>query len=94
MQRQRAMTYTETSHISDVPDVQDFFHYLVHDRHVDFYPNDHFALYADPDTHVPTFTPREVALHNRLMAECFAICETTDTDIYELASTALGHPLG
>lgn len=83
------MTYTATSHIHSVKDVETFFHHLVEERKVNFHPDDDFADYICYEDHTPTFTSEEVQVYNRLMDEPFDVCEKTDTDIYSIGFNEL-----
>lgn len=79
------MIYNEESHITTVEEVANFFHHLVFDLKLNFHPDDDFAEYVNSKTKEPLFTPEEIALYNRLMAESFKVCEDSeDKDIYDL----------
>lgn len=76
------MRYTTQSHITTIEDVQDFARYLYNERKVAFHPDDDFADYAYYDNGEAMFTDNEVPLHNRLMKECFTVCDQHSEDIY------------
>ena len=79
-----SMKYNVDSHIQSVDGVKTFFHHLTEERNVNFHPNDDFANYVSLKDHAPTFTDEEVVIYNRLMDECFDVCEKKDVDIYEI----------
>ena len=75
------MTYTSDSHIRSVKDVKTFFHHIVYERNVNFHPDDMFEDYVSCESEINSFTLEECAVYNRLMDECFDICEKNGTDI-------------
>ncbi|MCF0244800.1 MAG: hypothetical protein HUK06_08490 [Bacteroidaceae bacterium] len=78
------MKYTEESHITTLKEVEAFAKHLVHDLHVPIHPDDRFEDYVNLDNGERQFTQEEAAIGNRLMAECFDVCEKAGTDIYDL----------
>lgn len=85
------MNYTEDFSIKTLEDVQDFAKYLYNERGVAFHPDDDFADYANDETGEQTFTDEEIPIFDRLMDECFVVCEREKKDIYEVMSAF--HPL-
>ncbi|MBO4380397.1 MAG: hypothetical protein J5784_05285 [Muribaculaceae bacterium] len=83
--------YNETSTIKTIADVKELAKYLYYERGVAFHPDDDFEDYICEETHEPTFTKSEVNLFNRLMGECFDVCEREQKDIYEVMSEF--HPI-
>ena len=75
--------YNDDYHIETLEDIQNFAKYLYLERGVAFHPDDDFADYENMETHEPTFSSQEVLLFNRLMKECFDVCELIGKDIYE-----------
>ena len=69
------MKYQDSSHITNVQDVHDFFGYLIHDLHCSFHPDDDFSNCLDAETQAPAFRADEAQLLNRLMSESFSVCE-------------------
>lgn len=77
------------SHINTIADVETFFRMLVKERRLSFNPDDDFSSYVVTSTQEPCFTPEEVELFNRLMDECFDVCQKARKDIYDLAIKVL-----
>lgn len=67
----------------------EFFTYIYCKRGVNFHPDEGFDHYIDLETKQPTFTKSECKHYDQLMAECFAVCEDSDIDIYDHALTIL-----
>lgn len=78
------MIYTIESHIKTVKDVEAFFHHIVFERKVNCHPDDMFENYVSCEGGINTFTFEECAIYNRLMDECFDVCEKGDVDIYKI----------
>lgn len=78
------MVYTSDSHITTVEEVKNFFHHLVFDRQLDFHPDDMFEDYVSCQPSIHGITLEECPLYNRLMDECFKVCDAQDADIYDL----------
>ncbi len=83
--------YDENYSIETIVDVQNFAKYLYNDRKVAFHPDDNFADYVSDETGKQTFLKEEIHIFNRLMDECFQVCERENRDIYEVMSEF--HPL-
>lgn len=77
------MKYTAQSHITSIKDVQDFARYLYNERKVAFHPDDDFSEYIHSDSKEALFSESEISIFNRLINECFTVCEQNDKDIYE-----------
>lgn len=69
-------------HITTLSEVRRYASYLGVDLKVSFYPKDKFESYVD-DKGEPIFTPEEALIGNRLMAECFDVCEEEGKELYE-----------
>lgn len=67
-----------------VKDVETFFHHIVFERKVNFHPDDMFEDYVSCEGGINTFTIDECAIYNRLMDECFSVCNKENVDIYEV----------
>lgn len=78
------MRYTVESHIKSVNDVESFIHHIVYERKVNFHPDNMFEDYISCESGIHTFTHEECTLYNRLMDECFNVCESNGIDIYEI----------
>lgn len=94
MKKSRTMTYDKDSHIKSVEDVKAFFHHLVDERKVNFYPDDDFADHINYDDKTPTFTIEKVTVYNQLKEESFNVCDAVGVDIYEIGSQELQEALG
>lgn len=82
------MNYNKQSHITSVEDVKDFFHFLVFEKHLNFHPDDSF------EGQFASLTTAEAAEYDRLMDECFAVCEREDADIYEIGINEMKEAMG
>ncbi|MCQ2212282.1 MAG: hypothetical protein MJZ36_01445 [Bacteroidaceae bacterium] len=82
--------YTEVDHIYIVEEVEAFFAHIVKERKINFHPDNNFEDYINIESHEPSFTPSECSIYNRLMDECFTICDQANVDIYEIGLKALG----
>lgn len=88
------MIYTNESHILSVKDVETFFHHIVFERKVNFHPDDMFENYVSCEGGINTFSLEECAIYNRLMDECFAVCNKDGEDIYAIGLEELQTALG
>lgn len=88
------MVYTTDNNISTVKDVKTFFHHIVFERKVNFHPDDMFEDYVSCEGGINTFTLEECAIYNRLMDECFKVCEKEGVDIYSIGLNELQMALG
>lgn len=73
------MAYTINSHINTLKEVRRFFRYLIAEKHINFHPDDDFEDYLEDKS--------EANLYNRLMDECFTVCEQKEKPemIYDIA---------
>ena len=85
----KIMVYTTDNNISTVKDVETFFHHIVFERKVNFHPDDMFEDYVSCEGGINTFTLEECAIYNRLMDECFKVCEKEGVDIYSIGLNEL-----
>ena len=69
--------------IKDLNDVVLFTKLLVKEG-TNVHPDDDFNNYVNIETEKPTYTEREAELRNRLMNQCFEVCESANEDIYDL----------
>lgn len=74
---------SKVPHITTISQVQDFAHYLVYELGVNFHPDTPFEDYITLTTHKPSFSTSEARIGNRLMEECFNVCESNNKDVYE-----------
>lgn len=75
------MIYDCNSHIENAEDVEKFFRHLSSERNLSIHPDDMFESYVSCEGS-KTFSLEECAVYNRLMDECFAVCEKESKDIY------------
>lgn len=78
------MIYNNESHIKTVKDVEVFFQHILFERKIYFHPDDMFENYVNCEGGINTFTFEECAIYNRLMDECFVVCEKGNVDIYKI----------
>ncbi len=71
------------NHIQTIHDVVTFAKQLVAEG-TNFHPDDDFNEYISIETNLPSYTSDEAKTRNRLMEECFEICEKEGVDIYDL----------
>lgn len=83
------MLYNNNAHIRSVEDVEAFFHYLVYERKVNLHPDDDFNEFVNYEENKVSFTSDEASVFNRLMRECFDVCEKENADIYEIGYDVL-----
>lgn len=76
-------------HITTLEQVDTFFDHVVINLKVNFHPDDDFADYVDTNTNIAVFSKEEAALANRLLNECFDVCQHNNIDIYGIAFTRL-----
>ena len=77
--------YRETSRIRTVEEVKEFFHYLATERRMDFHPDDTFVGREGLEA-------EEQKRFDRLLEECFTVCDEYCVDIYELALKEVSSP--
>lgn len=70
--------------IKTIDDVKTFFQQLLAED-LNFHPDTHFEDYIHCETRQATYSKEEANTRNRLMDECFAVCENVREDIYELS---------
>ncbi len=81
------------THIKSLNDVEAFFKLLLETESLNFHPDERFENYVQNNTNKPTYTPEEAELRNKLMQDCFNVCEREGTDIYEKGSLQLFNKL-
>lgn len=88
------MTYNTDIHITTIEEVRTFFHHLAFDRNLSFHPDDSFSDYTNNKTGELSFSVAEALLYDRLMSECFSVCDTHGQDIYELGLNTMRERMG
>lgn len=83
------MKYNSSSNIQNMEDVITFFHHLVYELNLNFHPDDDFKDYVLYNSNLPMFSNHEIIVYNRLMNQCFEICQASDQDIYEIGCEQL-----
>ena len=81
-------------HITNRTEVAQFANYLVNGLNINFHPDTPFEDYIEIGTQVSTFTPEDAAIGNRLMDECFAVCDKDEDEIYDIMGKYLFERLG
>lgn len=74
MTKYRIMMYDNNTTIKSAEDVRNFFRFLIHEKNLNFHPDDEIEQ-------CETVTEAEAATYNRLMAECFDVCQDEVYDI-------------
>lgn len=70
--------------IKNVNDVVAFAKHLVQNENLSFHPDDDFRDYVKFETNQPFYSETEAALRNKLMNDCFEVCNKNNVEIYEL----------
>ena len=70
--------------IETIQDVKDFAEYIKVVDDAQISPSDSFSEYVCFKTMEPTYTKEQAAERDKLMEQCFAVCERDGVDIYEL----------
>lgn len=76
------MKYTKDSHITNVDEVKNFFHYALSDRNIAVHPDDSLTDFSEDELKQLNVTKDEAVNYERLMDECFEVCERENEDIY------------
>lgn len=79
--------------ITNVEDVATFARQLINVEKLSVHPDDDFKDYAFFDTREPMYSEAEAEKRNRLMNQCFAICEDNNIEIYEIFYNEMEHLL-
>jgi hypothetical protein len=70
--------------IETIQDVKDFAEYIKVVDDAAISPDDSFSEYVCYKTMEPTYTKEQAQERDKLMEQCFAVCEREGVDIYEL----------
>ena len=79
--------------ITKIEDVASFAKYLIHEEKLSVHPDDNFFEYENYETQLPFYTKEEAVLRNKLMKQCFDLCEENGIDIYEIFYSEMEHLL-
>ena len=77
---------TLPTRIETIQDVKDFAKYIKVVEDAAISPDDSFSEYANYKTLELTYTKEEAEARDKLMEQCFEVCEREKVDIYELLS--------
>ena len=75
---------TLPTNIETIQDVKDFAEYIKVVDDAAISPDDSFSEYVCYETMEPTYTKEQAQERDKLMEQCFAVCEREGVDIYEL----------
>jgi hypothetical protein len=67
--------------INTISDVEQFAKHLVQVEKLSFHPDDDFKDYLT-NSNQPFYTTQEAELRNKLMNDCFEVCEREKVDVY------------
>ena len=67
--------------INTISDVEQFAKHLVQVEKLSFHPDDDFKDYVT-NSNQPFYTTQEAELRNKLMNDCFEVCEREKIDVY------------
>ena len=85
------MKYSSLTKIKTIEDVEQFVKYIYQDLEVNFHPDDDFNDIINHETGKKSFTDKEANLYNKLVEDCFSVCERNKVDFYEIAYN--NHPI-
>ena len=71
--------------ISTVEDVNKFMKFIYEDLELNFHPDDDFNDIVNYETGVKSFNKKDADKFNKLVDDCFKVCENNNLDIYEIA---------
>jgi hypothetical protein len=69
--------------ILGIADVKEFMRELVQEG-TNAHPDEDFSNYVNMNTGLPSYTAEEAAERNRLMNQCFNVCEAAGQDVYDV----------
>jgi hypothetical protein len=72
--------------VQTIKDVKTYFTQII-DEGTNIHPDDDFKDIVNIKTGEVTYSKDEAVLRNKLMQECFVVCESTGHDIYDLGLT-------
>ena len=67
--------------INTISDVEQFAKHLVQVEKLSFHPDDDFKDYVT-NANQPFYSTKEAKLRNKLMNDCFEVCEREKVDVY------------
>ena len=75
--------------IASKRDVEVFADYLVNGLNINIHPDTPFGDYISYEDNTPTFTKQDAEVGDRLMDECFELCDKFGIDVYEIMGDVL-----
>jgi len=76
--------YDSNSEIKTVEDVNNFFSHVVDELGISIHPDDSFEDYINFETNEQVLPADKCKVYNRIMEQCFDVCDKNDVDIYEI----------
>jgi hypothetical protein len=70
--------------ITTITDVKTFAAFLVKEEKLSFHPDDDFNDYVNFETKLPFYNAKDAEVRNRLMGQCFKVCERNKLEIYDV----------
>lgn len=80
--------------IKTLADVKSFAEHLITVEKVNTHPDDDFFDYVNYKTKAPIYSNEEALLRNRLMEECFEVCQKENADVYDIMVEVLQKEIG
>lgn len=79
------MKYNPLTKIETIEDVEQFVRYIYEDLEVNFHPDDDFNDIVNYETGEKSFSKDKADMYNKLVEDCFKVCDKNDVDFYEIA---------
>ncbi len=79
------MRYNALTKITTLEDVEQFVKYIYEELGVNFHPDDDFNDVVSIETGEKSFSENEAEIYNKLVEDCFNVCENNKVDLYEIA---------
>jgi hypothetical protein len=70
--------------IGTIDEVKKFAKYLAFEVRLNFHPDDDFICYLDSNSNEQLFSNEDIVIGNKLMNDCFDVCERENIDVYEV----------
>ena len=78
--------------IKSIDDVKAFAKHLVQVENLSFHPDDDFNDYINLETQKASYSEEDARLRNKLMKDCFIVCEKNNVEIYEILLPIIQEP--
>lgn len=79
------MKYSSLTKITTIEDVEHFVKYIYDELEVNFHPDDDFNDLVNYETGEKSFSKADSEMYNKLVEDCFNVCERNNVDLYEIA---------